>query len=78
MYGRGETTRATNQRGSRDERQPRSAMFNFERYVPNPYGPTQTIAIHQAVLIPNGKESDLVRLQSELTARYPKARISLA
>ncbi|MGC2301217.1 MAG: hypothetical protein WA476_20605 [Acidobacteriaceae bacterium] len=61
-----------------DERQPRSAMFNFERYVPNPYGPTQTIAIHQAVLIPNGKESDLVRLQSELTARYPKARISLA
>jgi hypothetical protein len=61
-----------------DERQPRSAMFNFERYVPNPYGPTQTINIHQAVLIPDGKQSDLARLQSELTTRYPKARINLA
>ena len=61
-----------------DERQPRSAMFNFERSVPNPYGPTQTIPIHQAVLIPNGKESDLARLQQELTARCPRAQINLA
>ena len=61
-----------------DERQPRSAMFNFERSVPNPYGPTQTIPIHQAVLIPNGRESDLARLQQELTARCPRAQIHLA
>jgi hypothetical protein len=61
-----------------DQRQPRSLLLRFERSVPNPYGPTQTINIHQAVLIPDGKESDLARLQSELTARYPKARISLA
>ncbi len=61
-----------------DERQPRSAMFNFERTMPNPYGPTQTIFIHQAVLIPNGKESDLARLQQELTARCPRAQIRLA
>jgi hypothetical protein len=61
-----------------DERQPRSAMFNFERTVPNPYGPSQTIHIHQAVLIPTGKESDLARLQQELTARCPTARITLA
>jgi hypothetical protein len=60
-----------------DERQPRSATFNFERSVPNPYGPTQVIAIHQAVLIPTGKESDLGRLQHELTARCPGARVSL-
>jgi len=61
-----------------DERQPRSAMFNFERTVPNPYGPTQVIHIHQAVLIPTGKESDLARLQQELSARCPTARITLA
>jgi hypothetical protein len=61
-----------------DERQPRSAMFNFERSVPNPYGPTQSVPIHQAVLIPEGKEADLARLQQELTARCPRAQISLA
>lgn len=61
-----------------DERQPRSAMFNFERSVPNPYGPTQTIPIHQAVLIPIEKETDLARLQQELTARCPRAQIRLA
>ena len=61
-----------------DERQPRSAMFNFARSVPNPYGPTQIVPIHQAVLIPTGRESDLARLQQELTARCPGAHISLA
>jgi hypothetical protein len=60
-----------------DGRQPRSALFNFERYVPNPYGPTQVVHIHQAVLIPSGKESDLGRLQRELAARCPKAQIAL-
>lgn len=61
-----------------DERQPRSARFNFERSVPNPYGPTQVVPIHQAVLIHSGKESDVARLQQELTARCPTARITLA
>ena len=60
-----------------DERQPRSAMFNFERSVPNPYGGSQTVPIHQAVLIPQGRESDLTRLQQELTARCPRAQIRL-
>ena len=37
-----------------DSRQPRSLMFNFERSVPNPYGPTSIVPIHQAVLISPG------------------------
>ena len=61
-----------------DERQPRSLLFSFERLVPNPYGPTQVLPIHQSVLIPAGSEGDLARLQSELCARCPKARITLA
>jgi len=61
-----------------DERAPRSLMFNFERVVPNPYGPVNIVPIHQAVLIPAGKESDLALLQQQLTARCPKAQIALA
>ncbi|HEY1501424.1 MAG TPA: hypothetical protein VGF88_17755 [Acidobacteriaceae bacterium] len=61
-----------------DERQPRSALFNFELSVPNPYGPTQVVHIHQAVLIPDGKESDLARLQQDLSTRCPTAQIILA
>ena len=61
-----------------DEREPRSLLFNFERIVPNPYGPNQTIPIHQAVLVPAGSEDDIARLQRELSARCPTARITLA
>lgn len=61
-----------------DQRQPRSMMLNFERSVPNPYGPTQTIPIHQAVLIPANADGDLSRLQQELTTRCPTAQITLA
>jgi hypothetical protein len=63
-----------------DQRQPRSLLFRFERSVPNPYGPTQAIPIHQSVLIPASANSnaDLIRLQHELTARCPKASIALA
>lgn len=61
-----------------DERQPRSLLFNFERIVPNPYGPNQTVPIHQAVLIPAGSDADLARLQRELTVRCPTAQITLA
>jgi hypothetical protein len=62
-----------------DERHPRSLLFSFEKIVPNPYGPTQPLSIHQAVLIPaNASHSeDLARLQRELTARCPKAQITL-
>jgi hypothetical protein len=61
-----------------DERQPRSLLFSFERSVPNPYGPTTIIPIHQSVLIPDAAGSDLGRLQVELTARCPTARVTIA
>jgi hypothetical protein len=61
-----------------DERAPRSLLLNFERSVPNPYGPTSIIPIHQPVLIPANAAADLTRLQQELTARCPKAQIALA
>jgi hypothetical protein len=61
-----------------DERQPRSLLLQFERSVPNPYGTNQVIPIHQSVLIPAGADSDIARLQRELTARCPKAKIALA
>jgi hypothetical protein len=60
-----------------DPRQPRSVLFNFERSVPNPYGPVQTIQIHQAVLVPPGKDGDLAQLQRELAARCPSAQVRL-
>jgi hypothetical protein len=60
-----------------DERIPRSLLFEFARSVPDPYGPSQTMPIYQAVLIPEHAEADLARLQRELTARCPKARINL-
>lgn len=60
-----------------DERDPRSLYFSFEKSVPNPYGPTQIVPIHQAVLIPAGAAGDLARLQQELTARCPKAQVAL-
>jgi hypothetical protein len=61
-----------------DQRQPRSLDLRFEKSVPNPYGPTQIVPIHQAVLIPANAEGDLARLHQELTARCPKAQIALA
>lgn len=61
-----------------DQRQPRSILLRFERSVPNPYGPTQVVPIHQSVLIPANAGGDLARLQQELTARCPKAQIALA
>jgi len=61
-----------------DQRQPRSLDLRFEKSVPNPYGPTQIVPIHQAVLIPANADGDLARLHQELTARCPKAQIALA
>jgi hypothetical protein len=61
-----------------DQRHPPSLHLLFERSVPNPYGPTQIIPVHQSVLIPANASADIARLQRELTARCPKARIALA
>jgi hypothetical protein len=61
-----------------DARPPRSLIFHFEKYVPNPYGGSPGIPIDQSVLIPPGAESDIVRLQQQLTTRCSKARIVLA
>ena len=60
-----------------DERQPRSLLFCFEKSVPSPYTGNQVVPINQSVLIPPGAESDIARLQRELTTRCPKARIVL-
>lgn len=61
-----------------DERQPRSLLLQFEKSVPNPYGTNQVVPIHQSVLIPPNAGGDLARLQQELTARCPTARVVLA
>jgi len=61
-----------------DARPPRSLAFCFEKYMSNLYGGNQVIPILHSVLIPPGAESDLARLQQELTARCPKARIVLS
>lgn len=65
-----------------DESPPRSLIFRFEKYVgTNPYGLNFTsghVPVDRKVLIPTGAESDIARLQQELTVRCPKARIGLA
>jgi hypothetical protein len=60
-----------------DGRAPRSLMFDFEKVIFNPYG-NSIYAVHQSVLLPDGADADLARLQRELVARCPKARITLA
>jgi hypothetical protein len=60
-----------------DERQPRSLFFRFEKVVPTAYGGDPIVHIQQSVLILPGAESDIARLQQELTARCPKAQIVL-
>jgi len=62
---------------SMDPRPPRSLLFRFEKIVPNPYGAPQTLVINQSVLIPADGDGDIARLQRELVARCPSARISL-
>lgn len=60
-----------------DERQPRRLLFRFERIDPNPYGGYPAVPFHQSVLIPEGSDNDIARLQKELAARCPKAQIAL-
>jgi hypothetical protein len=60
-----------------DERQPRSLLFSFEKVIPSPYTTNQILPIEQSVLIPSGADSDIARLQRELKARCPTARIAL-
>src|SRR5450631_579397 len=52
-----------------DERAPRSLLFRFEKVVVNPYTGNQFVPIYQSVLIPEGAEADLARLQRELSTR---------
>jgi hypothetical protein len=61
-----------------DERVPRSLLFRFEKVVVNPYSGNQLLPIYQSVLIPDGAEADLARLQQELRARLPALPIALA
>jgi hypothetical protein len=61
-----------------DARPPRSMQFRFEKLVPNPYGPLQTIVLFQSVLIPDGTDGEIARLSHELVTRCPGAHISLA
>jgi hypothetical protein len=60
-----------------DQREPRSLLFRFEKVVPAAYGGNPILAIQQSVLIPPGAQSDIARLQQELAARCPKAKIVL-
>ncbi len=60
-----------------DARPPRSLLFRFEKMVPNPYGPMQTIVVNQSVLIPDGADGDVLRLAHELAVRCPSAGIAL-
>jgi hypothetical protein len=61
-----------------DPRPPRSLLLRFERIVPNPYGPAQTIVIDQGVLIPEDGDCDIAKLQRELAVRVPSAHVALA
>jgi hypothetical protein len=61
-----------------DERPPRSLTFSFEKVQPGPYTANQISAMRQSVLLPAAAEADLARLQRELSARCPKARVELA
>jgi hypothetical protein len=45
--------------------------------VVNPYAANQLIPIYQSVLIPEGAEADLARLQHELSTRFPALPIAL-
>jgi hypothetical protein len=46
--------------------------------VVNPYTGNQFVPICQSVLIPEGAEADLARLQHELSTRFPALPIALA
>jgi hypothetical protein len=61
-----------------DERAPRSLLFRFEKVVVNPYTGNELVPIDQSVLIPEGAETDLARLQHELSTRFPALPIALA
>ena len=60
-----------------DPRPPRSLKFEFEKVIFNPYNAAQRFTIRRSVLIPQGAEEDLKRLQRELSARCATAKISL-
>jgi hypothetical protein len=61
-----------------DERPPRSLLFSFEKVQPSPYTGNQISTVQHSVALPAGAEGDVARLQRELSARCPKARVALA
>ena len=61
-----------------DERAPRSLLFQFEKVIVSPYGGNKFTPIYQSVLLPEGAEADLARLQHELSTRFPTLPIALA
>jgi hypothetical protein len=62
---------------SLDERVPRSVLMEFEKIVPNPYGPPQTLKISQNLLIPaSAGAEDLSVLRKALAARCPKLTLA--
>jgi hypothetical protein len=61
-----------------DARPPRSALFRFEKVVVNPYGGNQLFPVLQGVLIPDGADGDLQRLQHLLAERCATAQVALA
>jgi hypothetical protein len=62
-----------------DTRKPRSLLFEFEKIMPNPYGPSQVIHLQQSVLIPsNASNAELSQLKTALVTRCPNARIAMS
>ncbi len=61
---------------SRDQGRPTSLKFLFDKIVPNGAGQT-VVPLLRYVPIPAGCDADVARLQGELTALCPKARIAV-
>ena len=60
-----------------DERAPRSLLMQFEKIVPNPYGPTHTLKLSQSILIPAAADTgDLPLLRKALASRCPQATLT--
>jgi hypothetical protein len=57
-----------------DRTEPANLLLRFEKTV---IGSGKPMPVDQRVLIPAGAEADLARLQAELSARCPKARVAL-
>jgi hypothetical protein len=61
-----------------DVRPPRSLVFNFDKAMVSPYSIGRSVPVQFCVPIPAAGDADVARLQQELSARCPKARIAFA